>query len=161
MTSTVIFSCNDKTNKTQPTNQSSSSDKTFIGGEWTYRSMLNNPIDTIPFNNLEFATAIMQLSTYDNDSISGILDMGSSGKLIMKGKIYYYNTNISNFELQGDGVKETNTQGWIYNYYGFIVPKWKQGVNQVDALVGSVVRSVDHGQAKAGKVASFYMVRRK
>jgi hypothetical protein len=86
--------------------------------------------------------------------------MGSDGKLIMKGKFYYSNNNISNFELQGDGIKGTGTQGWIYNYYGFIIPKWKQGVNQVDALVGSVVRSVDHGQSKAGKVASFYMVRK-
>ncbi|MFI5142310.1 MAG: hypothetical protein ACHQII_08135, partial [Bacteroidia bacterium] len=90
-----------------------------------------------------------------------VLDMGSFGKLIITGKIYYCNSAISNFELQGNGIEGTSTNGWIYNYYGFIVPEWKQGVNQVDAVVGSVVRTVDHGQSKAGKVASFYLVRRK
>ena len=122
--------------------------------------MLNNPIDTIPFNDLEFATAIMHLKNTTSDSISGELDMGQSGKLIMSGKITLNSSDILQFQLEGDGVKGTTTEGWIYNYLGYAIPKWKQGKDQLDALVGSVVRTVDHGQAKAGKVASFYMVKR-
>jgi hypothetical protein len=168
--SAIVCSCQQR----QKTQLSQMTDKTFFNGIWVYRSMLNIPDENIPFSridtsekkecrctsDLEFATAVMKLISHENDSISGDLDMGSSGKLLMKGKIHYCNNEISSFELQGDGIEGTSTQGWIYNYYGVIIPRWKQGVNQLDALVGSVVRTVDHGNAKAGKVASFYMVKK-
>ncbi|MEP7217380.1 MAG: hypothetical protein ABI876_00605 [Bacteroidota bacterium] len=132
----------------------------FIDGAWTYRSFLNNPDASVPFNNLEFATAAMTLKVHDDSTISGQLDMGESGSLNMKGRIVCCLNDISHFEIEGYGVPGTATEGWVYSYYGFIIPKWSQGVNQVDAMVGSVVRSADHGSAKAGKVASFYMVRK-
>ncbi|HWY11676.1 MAG TPA: hypothetical protein VN026_10145, partial [Bacteroidia bacterium] len=156
----ILISCNNPEKKLEMIGMQETHDGTFINGDWTYRSLLNNPIDTIPFNNLEFATAIMRLKQNGRDSIAGELNMGSSGKLVMSGKINYCNGDIVNFEMQGDGIKGTSTQGWIYNYKCFVVQKWKQGVGQVDAFVGSVVRTVDHGQAKAGKVASFYSVKR-
>jgi hypothetical protein len=154
----VISSSGFLNNETSKKNSSESA--SFINGEWTYRSLLNNPDDTISFNDLEFAVARMKLQVTDNAIITGVLDMGDSGNLTMSGKIIYTDEHVSSFELQGTGVAGTGTAGWIYNYSGFIVPQWKQGVNQIDALVGSVVRSVDHGQSKAGVVASFYMVRR-
>lgn len=158
-TALLVASCKPKQ---EGTNKSSNSiDSNFITGSWTYRSLLNNPDDTIQFNNLEFAVAIMKLRRMKNDSITGELDMGEAGMLKMSGFLQYCANGTGQFELQGTGIPGTNTQGWIYDYRGFIVPKWQQGINQEDALVGSLVRAANHGNSKAGVVASFYMVRRK
>jgi len=145
-------SCTDKTNYN------------FLNGEWVYRSVLNIDDETVPFcqfdtikciNNLEFATAVMTLQ-YSNSNISGELDMGQDGKLIMSGNKLEH----GKFVLRGTGIKNSSTDGWIYDYTGFLVPEWKDGIDQKDALVGSVIRSADHGNSKKGKVASFYMVKK-
>jgi hypothetical protein len=110
-------------------------------------------------SDIEFATAVMKFDKVEDDSIFGILDIGQYGKLNLRGKISSNDVNI-NIELQGDGIKGTSTDGWQYNYKGFVVAKWENAVNQLEACVGSVIRSKDHGSAKAGKTASFYMVKK-
>lgn len=139
-------------------------DNNFINGEWVYRSMHNIPNENIPFceqdsleckNNLEFATAIMRLASKDG-IIDGELDMGKWGKLKVTGQF----NSKTNFNITGNGLKNTSTEGWIYNYNGYIIPKWQCGIDQKDALVGSVIRSADHGTSLKGKVASFYMVKK-
>lgn len=136
----------------------------FLNGDWVYRSMHNVPDENIPFceqdstnckNNLEFATAIMRLNVKDG-IIDGELDMGQWGKLKMTGK----GLGNSKFEIRGNGIPNTSTEGWIYDYYGIIIPKWENGIEQADALVGSVIRSADHGTSLKGKVASYYMVKK-
>ncbi|WP_298325525.1 hypothetical protein [uncultured Dokdonia sp.] len=149
------FSCNTEKDKV---------DNNFISGEWVYRSMHNIADEKIPFceqdstdckNNLEFATAIMRLNS-KNGIINGELDMGQWGKLKMTGKF----NSSTNFELSGNGIPNTSTQGWVYDYNGYTIPDWQYGINQKDALVGSVIRSTDHGTSLKGKVASFYMVKK-
>ena len=61
------------------------------------------------------------------------------------------------------GIGDTkDSYGQIYDYTGFFVPMWSNGVSQRPALVGSVVRTVPHsdGQAKAGVVSSWIAVKR-
>ena len=50
---------------------------------------------------------------------------------------------------------------WVYDYLGYLVPAWSDGVNQVETIVGSVIRTVPHsgGQAPAGFTATFFAVR--
>jgi hypothetical protein len=146
----ILFSYN----QPKPDNNS---DAKFFEGRWTYRSLHNFPIDT-SFCNLEFATAVMIFEKTKGDSIVGILDMGDFGKLNLHGKTINDNHSIT-FNFQGDGIPNTNTNGWQYNYHGYVVPKWINGIKQVEACVGSVIRSKDHGNSKAGKTASFYMNR--
>lgn len=80
--------------------------------------------------------------------------------MIMSGKVMGEEGDAPHFELIGKGVNGTNTRGWIYSYYGLIIPKWPQGVNQSDVLVGSTVHDVEHNREKPGKVATFSMVRK-
>ncbi|MEO6734092.1 MAG: hypothetical protein ABIN01_22920 [Ferruginibacter sp.] len=129
----------------------------LLEGNWTYRSLHNAPANT-PFSNLEFATAIMRFKKISGDSISGILDMGTGYALQLKGKITTCNGSTT-FYIEGSGIPNSNTANWQYDYQGYVVPKWKNGIQQADACVGSVIRSKPHGNAKAGQTASFYMVR--
>lgn len=54
---------------------------------------------------------------------------------------------------------------WVYDYIGYVVPAWPNGVNQRPAMVGSIVRTIPHSGsapktvAPAGVVASWIAVR--
>jgi len=135
-----------------------------ITGDWVYRSTLNVPDENVPFcisdstgcnSPIEFATAVMKLTSADKQ-ISGELDMGQYGKLNLKGEFL----NENSFRITGTGIQNTSTQGWVYDYFGYTIPKWEFGIDQKEALVGSVIRSADHGNSKKGKVASFYSVKK-
>ena len=146
---TILFACNN--------NSREKFDSKYFQGNWTYRSLLNLPIDT-PFCHLEFATAVMRFQKKSGDSIFGILDMGEGMSLNLKG-ILSSSYGTTSFYIEGDGVPNSGTDNWEYDYQGYVVSKWTNGINQVDACVGSVIRAKPHGAAKAGKTASFYMVR--
>lgn len=132
-------------------------DSKYFGGNWTYRSLHNAPANT-PFSNLEFATAVMRFTKHSGDSFWGVLDMGTGYALNLTGKLTSSNGTTA-FYIQGLGVPNTGTANWEYDYQGYVVPKWKNGVQQVDTCVGSVIRAKPHGNAKAGQTASFYIVR--
>jgi len=136
-------------------------DGSFFNGSWTYRSLLNDPDWKLSFDRLQFASAIMELKTFGKDSITGILYWADNPKrgLNIKGK-YYYQDTVTCYSLVGTGTAALGTPGWQYDYKGTIVPKWSNGVNQADALVGSTVRTKPHNGAPAGFVATTYMVRR-
>jgi hypothetical protein len=151
-----------KENKQQENNTASRIDGSFFNGSWTYRSLLNNTDWTLPFNQLKFASAIMDLKTISNDSISGILYWADNPKqgLNITGKFYYQDTTTC-YSLIGTGTAALGTPGWQYDYKGYIVAKWTNGVKQADVLVGSTIRAKPHDGAPAGDVATTYMVRRK
>ena len=132
-------------------------DSKYFNGNWTYRSLYNAPANT-PFANLEFAQAVMRFKNNSGDSIFGILDMGPGYALNLKGKLTISNASTT-FYIEGHGVPNTNTANWEYDYQGYIVPKWKNGIQQADACAGSVIRSKTHGNAKAGQTATFYLVK--
>lgn len=159
---------NDKSNvyaneKVQLGNNSVSNiDGSFFNGSWTYRSLLNDPDWKLSFDQLQFASAIMDLKTFGKDSIAGILYWSENPKqgLNISGKYYYQGTETC-YSLVGTGSAALGTPGWQYDYKGYIVPQWTNGVQQADVLVGSTLRAKPHGSAPAGFVATTYMVRRK
>jgi len=57
--------------------------------------------------------------------------------------------------ITGTGREDTATDKWVYQYQGYLLPAWAEGVGQVPAIAGTVVRTIPHGGGKAGLVASF------
>jgi hypothetical protein len=127
-------------------------------GTWTYRSFRNVAEHVEPLDRLLFAEATLRIDEAPFGTFAGSLDMGEAGTLTMKGSAGYGTPFAVRFQGVGHaGVSD----GWVYDYIGYLVPAWPNGVNQVPAIVGSVIRTVDHsnGQAKAGVVASFVAVK--
>jgi len=125
-------------------------------GTWTYRSFLSSPDITVDFNKLEFARATLLIERAPFGVLRGKLSFGDD-YLALKGRISYGNPFTARF--QGKGATK-GTKGWIYDYLGYLVPMWPNGVDQRPAIVGTVIRTVPHsdGMAKAGVVASFIAV---
>jgi len=52
---------------------------------------------------------------------------------------------------------------WIYEYVGYLVNPWQNGVNQPPTFVGSMIRQIPHPSGKgmhhAGEVGSFFCVK--
>lgn len=85
--------------------------------------------------------------------------MGGGYVMKLEGQLSEEGNNIT-FRMTGKGVTNTPTDGWIYDYQGIVTPNWTNGINQLTTVTGSVIRTVDHGNAKAGYTATFYMVNR-
>lgn len=149
-----------------PCSHSDESQQSPFDGAWTYRSYkniaepfgdLSNPGNLQRFENSLFAEAILRLDVPQFGEVQGLLDMGTSGTLHIRG----WATYGSPFTIRFQGVgTEGFPKGWVYDYIGFLVPQWPNGIEQVPAIVGSVVRTVPHsgGKAKAGFTASFIAV---
>lgn len=127
-----------------------------ISGNWSYRSLLNNPDLTIPFNDLAFGAGTINFNVSENGSLDGTLG-GNGWSLAVVGNVA--GEDVPVVRWQGRGM--IGGEEWVYDYKGYIIPNWQHGVDQVDAIVGSVIRTEPHtgGQAEAGFTASFYAVR--
>ena len=86
---------------------------------------------------------------------------GPSWSLTLTGVRAYGNPMYARFQ----GVGQVKGEQWIYDYEGYLVPDWPNGVDQIAAIVGSVIRTIPHSGSQpgtvnpAGVVASFYAVR--
>ena len=130
-------------------------------GHWTYRSFLNRAEHVDDINQLLFAEAELVFEKASSGEVKGALNMGETGSLTIKGTVV--NGNPVSFRFQGVGeIAGSPSRGWVYDYIGWYVPTWPNGVDQKPAIVGSVIRTVAHsnGQAKAGVVASFIATKR-
>lgn len=127
-------------------------------GNWTYRSFKNNPELGIPFNDLAFAEATIKIKASAMEDLVGTLG-GEGWELKLNGSTAYGNPYTVRFQ----GVGIVNKETWVYDYIGYLVPRWPAGVDQRPAIVGSVTRTIAHsaGKAPAGVVASFIAVRQK
>lgn len=62
-------------------------------------------------------------------------------------------------------MRERGGEQWVYDYIGYVVPPWPNGIDQRPAIVGSVIRTIPHSGGQpgtlnpAGVVASFYAAR--
>lgn len=124
-------------------------------GKWSYRSFLSNPDLSTPFNDLEFGSGTISI----DDAPMGVLQgsIGGPGwSLNLSGSINYGDPYSVRF--QGKGV--IGGEEWIYDYIGYVVKPWPNGVNQVPAITGSIVRTIPHskGAAPAGVVCSWIAV---
>jgi hypothetical protein len=129
-------------------------------GSWTYRSFLNDPDVNKNFDDLEFGRGTIIIEQAPMEALNGRIG-GPGWSLVLKGARAYGNPMHARFQ----GVGVVNGEKWIYDYEGYLVPDWPNGVDQIPAIVGSVIRTIPHsgGQPNtvnpAGVVASFYAVR--
>lgn len=134
-----------------------------ITGSWTYRSFRNDaaPVDGDPNKALAlfFAEAEFRFTAVTPGAFNGVIDWGSGG-LDMTGTMLAGSTDMPNaFSIVGVGRPGTQTEGWRYEYNGAVAYRWPAGVQQVPALIGSVIRALPHNGAPAGYTASFIAVR--
>jgi len=135
------------------------SDNPFVGS-WTYRSLLNDPDLTKNFDKLELGRGTLAIDESPMQILTGTIG-GPGWSLALKGSRDYGNPMHARF--QGTGI--VGGEKWIYDYDGYLVLHWPNGVEQRPAMVGSVIRTIPHSGSTpgtvspAGVVASFYAVR--
>ena len=133
------------------------SDNPFVGS-WTYRSLLNDPDPEKAFNDLEFGVGTLVIEEAPEQVLRGTIG-GEGWSLTLHGS-RDYGTPMQ-IRFQGKGV--VSGEEWIYDYIGYAIKPWPNGVNQVPAMTGSIVRTIPHssgsgGTAPAGVVCSWIAV---
>lgn len=125
-------------------------------GTWSYRSLINNPDLSSEFNDLRFGMGTLVLNEQEPNKVTGTLG-GPGWSLELSGTAMPGDPTSVRFQGRGEIGGET----WVYDYLGFVIPDWPNGVAQVDAIVGTIVRTEPHSgdSAEAGYVASWYAVR--
>lgn len=127
-----------------------------VVGTWSYRSLLNNPDLSASFDDLRFGAGTLVLTEPAPETLAGSLG-GPGWSLALDGTVT--GGSATTVRFQGRGT--LGGEEWVYDYRGFLVPDWPDGLDQVEAIVGSIIRTVPHsgGQAEAGFVATWYAVR--
>lgn len=133
--------------------------ETNIAGNFIYRSLLNDPVWGEDFYKLKFGEGLMVIRQHESGEITGVFDMGDNYKMTLQAKLSEENGRAY-LRMTAFGITDTPTAGWIYDYAGEVTPIWPKAVGQLQTITGSVIRTVDHGTAKAGVTATFYMVKR-
>jgi len=135
----------------------------ILSGKWTYRSFHNNPAPV--GDNAEaalaliFAEAEFTFQLGSGNDLQGIIDWGSGG-LDLTGAIRPASAGVPlGVAIVGLGRPGSQTDGWEYDYNANLAFEWPNGVKQIPALVGTVIRARPHGSAPAGYVASFIAVK--
>jgi len=144
------------------------SSTTALAGKWTYRSFHNNPAfvaddpKTAPEKALEliFAEAVFTFEIPTTVTLKGTIDWPGGGLDLQGSIIPDVSGAAPTVEIVGTGRSGTGTAGWEYDYRGQLAFQWPNGVSQVPALVGTVIRAKPHNGAPAGYVASFIAVKR-
>ena len=135
------------------------SDNPFVGS-WTYRSLINDPDVSIDFDALEFGRGTIVIEEAPMAALVGTIG-GPGWSLALKGSRAYGNPMFARFQGTGD----IGGAPWVYDYEAYLIPDWPNGVDQVAALVGSVIRTLPHPGGSpgvtnpAGVVCSFYAVK--
>jgi hypothetical protein len=139
-----------------------------LAGKWTYRSFLNDPVQVTKapdeataakkLLSLLFAEAVFTFQIPDDTTLTGAIDWDGGG-LDLSGKIAMQGDALT-VHIIGTGRANTDTKDWEYDYHAALAFQWPAGVNQVPAIVGTVLRAKPHGPgAPAGVTASFIAVK--
>ena len=131
-------------------------DTNLFVGNWSYRSYVNDPDLATQPNDLLFGLATLSLAENVDGKVAGSIG-GTGWSLTLAGEYKVGDPSAVRFQGTGD----IGGERWVYDYLGYLVPDWPNGVDQRAAIVGSVIRTVPHsnGQAAAGFVASFIAVK--
>ena len=126
-----------------------------LAGKWTYRSFLSDPDLTTDFNDLEFGRATITLDEAPMGVLAGTIG-GTGWSLALTGSINYGDPYSVRFQGKGP----VGGEEWVYDYLGYVIKPWPNGIAQVPALTGSVIRTAPHsgGSAPAGVVCSWIAV---
>jgi hypothetical protein len=119
-----------------------------LAGLWTYRSFNNDPDVSTAFNDLEFGRGNIRIDDAPFGVFAGLI-FGPGWQLQLSGSINYGDPFSVRF--QGRGV--VGGEEWIYDYQGYVIRPWPNGVNHRPAIVGSIVRTVPHSGATKGSVS--------
>ena len=93
-------------------------------------------------------------------NFKAVLDFGGGAAMDLFGAIVEgAGVSPAALLITGTGREGTSTDKWVYQYQGYLVPDWAEGVNQTPAIVGTVIRTIPHGSGKAGVVVSFVAVK--
>jgi hypothetical protein len=135
-----------------------------VAGKWTYRSFINTPDlvggDASKALDLIFGEGVFTFELSPDAKLKGTFDMGGGFVLNLEGMVRPPAQGVPlTVEMVGNGRPGTPTAGWEYDYHGYLAYQWPNGVSQVPALVGTVIRAKPHDGAPAGFVASFVAVR--
>jgi len=129
-------------------------DGSSIAGSWAYKSYFNATDQPV------FGAGIFTFVTPSSTTLQGTFDMGSGLVLDLQGTVCPAAENCPlSVEIVGTGRASTPTAGWEYDYHGYLAYQWPNGVNQVPALVGTVIRAKPHNGGAAGVTASFIAVK--
>ena len=139
-----------------------------LAGKWTYRSFLNNPTQvttapddaTVASNLLAllFAEAVFTFQIPNDTTLTGAIDW-TGGGLDLQGKVSNQGDALT-VQIIENGRAGTDTKDWEYDYHAALAFQWPNGVNQVPAIVGTVLRAKPHGDnSPAGVTASFIAVK--
>jgi len=127
---------------------------TSLAGTWNYRSYLNTADQRV------FGAGLFTFQTPTGTTLSGTFDMGNDLVLDLEGTIRpATDQDPLTAEIRGFGRPGTGTDGWEYDYHAFLGFQWPNGVDQVQSLVGTVIRAKPHDGGPAGVTASFVAVR--
>jgi hypothetical protein len=135
-----------------------------LNGNWTYRSFINNPVevgdDPQKALALIFGEGKLTITVKSEQLFHAVLDFGGGAAMDLFGEIVQ-GSGVSPGVLiiTGTGRTGTSTDKWVYQYKGYVVPPWSEGVKQVPTIVGTVIRTIPHGTGTAGVVASFVIVK--
>ena len=125
-----------------------------LAGTWAYRSYQNTAEQKV------FGGGTFTFTTPSATTLKGTLDMGSGLVLDLDGTISSGSGSCPlTVHIVGNGRPKTDTDGWQYDYHGFLGFQWQNGVDQVPSLVGTIVRAKPHNGGAAGVTASFIAVK--
>lgn len=138
---------------------------TDLAGIWTYRSFVNNPtpVETAEEAlSLIFGEGELTIAAASPDAgFRATLSFGGDSVMDLTGDVaaadgaYPLVANV-----KGRGRSGSPIADFAYDYVFYAVPAWPDGVNQRQALVGTVIRAADHGSARKGVTASTITLRR-
>jgi hypothetical protein len=136
-----------------------------LAGKWTYRSFFNDPVQVLADPNpgdkllsLMFAEAVFTFQIPDDTTLKGAIDW-TGGGLDLQGEISSQGDALT-VHIIGNGRPGTGTENWEYDYHAALAFQWPNGVKQVPAIVGTVLRAKPHGDGNpAGVTASFIAVK--
>jgi hypothetical protein len=135
-----------------------------FAGTWTYRSFLNNPAlvggDPTKLEGLLFAEATWTVTDAPATVFEGELSFGPDNVMDLLGVVTPAHDGVApHAHTVGKGRPGTSTEYLFYDYDGSLTERWPNGVNQVSAIIGSVIRVQPHDGEPAGLVASFIAVK--
>lgn len=132
-------------------------------GTYSYRALHNDPDLDRTFGDLRFATGRMDLRETAHGQVEGRVTGEGWGTwtdwfLNLRGQCFF--GEPYSILLRGTNLIAEET--WIYDYRGYLMPRWPGADGERDVIVGSVIRSSSRKlhDAQAGLFASFYAVRR-
>lgn len=137
-----------------------------FAGTYTYRSFHNipDPVNGDKDKALALIFGEGDLTAESDPDVTvfrAVLSFGPDYLMDLSGRVELsFFDQPTTLAVRGLGRTGTKTDGWIYDYFGILTPRWPSGIKQVPALVGTVIRTVPHGTAQAGYVASFVAVKR-